>query len=125
MTRAGRSATLTVTRTRTRGPTLSPTVAPIVALSVTANGRYQAMIVRNTGTIAVLIHSGNRLDNDTPLLTLVGLSDLQFGTGVVIDGQTVTALTADPMTTDRLYIAGRLDWSSGYLQAISVASGRI
>ena len=53
------------------------------------------------------------------------MGDLQFGTGVAIDGQTVTALTADPLTSDRLYIAGRLDWSSGYLQAISVASGRI
>ena len=124
-TRILRTATASATKTHTRGPTLSPTIAPITAQSVLANGRYQAMIVRNAGSMGVLIHTGNRLTNDIPLITLVRLSDMQFGTAVGLDGLTVTALAADPFTTDRGYIAGRLDWQSGYLQSFRVIGGRI
>ena len=117
--------TATATRTNTRGPTLTPTVAILSAQSTVANARYQRMVVRNTGTVAVLVHQGNRLGNDTPLVTLVRLSDLRFGTGVALDGQTATALCADPRSQDKLYIAGRLDWQTGYIQAVSVATGRV
>ena len=117
--------TATSTSTRTRPATLTPTVGILTAQSTTANARYQRMVVRNAGTVAVLVHTGNRLDNDTPLLTLVRLSDMQFGTGVALDGQTATAISADPRSQDKLFVAGRLDWRTGYLQAISVAAGRI
>lgn len=117
--------TATYTRTRTRGPTLTPTVAILTAQSTVANARYQRMIVRNSGTLAVLVHEGNRLGNDTPLITLVRLSDMRFGTGVAIAGQTATSLCADPRGQDKLYLAGRLDWRTGYIQAISVATGRV
>jgi hypothetical protein len=124
-TRILRTATATASKTQTRAPTHSPTIAPITAQSVLANGRYQGMILRNAGTMAVLIHTGNRLTTDSPLVTLVRLSDLQFGTAVALDGQNVTAITADPLSSDRGYIAGRLDWRSGYIQTFRVVGGRV
>jgi hypothetical protein len=83
------------------------------------------MVVRNAGAQALLIHTGDRTKSDLPLVTGVRLSDLQSGTGVALIGQTVSTITSDPLTPDRAFLAGRLDWNSGYIQTVSVGTAGI
>ena len=117
--------TQTRTRTQIPRPTLTATVGGFVAVSARTNARYHRMVLRNSGTNAILLHSGDRRKNDPPLVTALRTSDLMSGTGVALIGETATAITSDPHSLDRAYVAGRLDWNSGYIQTISIGTAGI